>query len=128
MKPTVKTITKDGELIIKNISENPFDAEFTFTMYTKKKTLREKLFELFVGSDCKCIISVDRKQSKLISTFIHNELVAADKAYKESKELVKDVTVKSTTESMTSEDKPRKKRTYKPRKKKTATETSTSAE
>jgi hypothetical protein len=120
MKPSIKVLAKNGDLNIKNVSENPFDAEFKITMYTKKKSFKERFFDLFTDSACECTIYVDRKQGKLISTFIHNELTSADKVYKESKELTKEVV-------SASEEKPKKKRTYKPRKKKTDTTTTTNS-
>lgn len=108
-----------SQIIFQNTSNSEHDVELQITIIdSTKKSFIDKLKELFTNDANNATISFGRKTSKALSTFLHTELVTADKAYKEStKEKIEEVPI-------TPAPKPETPKTRKPRKKPTNGENS----
>ena len=72
-------------MTVQNISNSDFDVELQVTIIdNSKKTFTDKVKDLFRKEAPSTTIKFGRKTAKTFSTFLHAELMAADKAYKDS--------------------------------------------
>lgn len=93
-----------------NINELTTDVTLQITVKNenlKKLSLIDKIKSIFTPVDNTIAFTLDRTQSKNLSSFVYGELSAADKAFKESK----------TLQSSETKAEPKPIKTRKPRKK-----------
>jgi hypothetical protein len=100
-----KVSAEGGDITIENISGNPTNALFKFTIELQAKSFIQRLKDLFSATKSSSTFYVDRTNGKYISNYLHNHITTADKEYKAAK-------VSSTETPKTTA----KKKSYKPRK------------
>jgi hypothetical protein len=80
-----KISTDGGDITIENISGNPTNSYFKFTIELEAKSFLQRLKDLFSSNKIKSTFYVDRTNGKYISNYLHNHISAADKEYKAAK-------------------------------------------
>lgn len=108
-----KISAEGGDITIENISGNPTNTHFKFTIEVKAKSFIERLKDLFSATNSLSTFYINRANAKYISNYLHNHITTADKEYRAAK--VVSTEIPKTTD---------KKKSYKPRKPK-AVETET---
>jgi len=74
-----------GDIIIENISGNPSNVFFRFTIASEAKPFMQRVKDLFNPKKSTSALYVDRTNGKYISNYLHNNITAADKEYKAAK-------------------------------------------
>lgn len=80
-----KVSAEGGDITIENISGNPTNAFFRFTIQLEAKSFIQRLKDLFNATKSTATFYVDRTNGKYISNYLHNHITAADKEYKAAK-------------------------------------------
>ena len=77
-----------GSLVVENVSTNPANTLFRIESIPAKENKKGNIFKRFLSlfsSTPKTTIYFTRNNAKILSSYIYNQMTAADKVYRESK-------------------------------------------
>ena len=87
-----KVSAEGGDITIENISGNPVNILFKFTIEVKAKSFIHRVKDLFIANKSLSTFYVDRTNGKHISNYLHSHITSADKEYKATKALTTETT------------------------------------